>query len=240
MIRPVLAEIAGSCPSLFNRAQISAVRRSCQTMARCTAVPVMRSHTTVVSRWLVMPMAAMSLAGRRPCSAPRGRSRPSSSRCPPAHARPSPRPENIAGIRPAPTPRSRCRRETRWRARMWCPDRWPAHGTWCGFLALLPGEFIQVALRESKRIGEGSSTWACSPPPCGEGLGGGGQQAKLSRERRATKKYVTPFGFGLGVTSRSLCVRTPTPDPSPQGGGEKEVTPRPSSRRRRRRWSGRS
>src|SRR5882757_6401516 len=30
-------------------------------MARCTAVPVARSHTTVVSRWLVMPIAAMSL-----------------------------------------------------------------------------------------------------------------------------------------------------------------------------------
>ncbi len=41
---------------------MSAVRRSCQTMARCTAVPVARSHTTVVSRWLVMPIAAMSLA----------------------------------------------------------------------------------------------------------------------------------------------------------------------------------
>ena len=41
---------------------MSAVRRSCQTMARCTALPVARSQTTVVSRWLVMPMAAMSFA----------------------------------------------------------------------------------------------------------------------------------------------------------------------------------
>ena len=64
MIRPVLAVIAGSWPSAFSLAQISAVRRSCQTMARCTAWPVARSHTTVVSRWLVMPMAAMSLAVR--------------------------------------------------------------------------------------------------------------------------------------------------------------------------------
>ena len=62
MIRPVFAEIAGSWPSLFSLAQMSAVRRSCQTMARCTACPVARSHTTVVSRWLVMPIAAMSLA----------------------------------------------------------------------------------------------------------------------------------------------------------------------------------
>ncbi len=61
MIRPVFAEIAVSWPSPFNLAQISAVRRSCQTMARCTAWPVARSHTTVVSRWLVMPIAAMSL-----------------------------------------------------------------------------------------------------------------------------------------------------------------------------------
>ncbi len=62
MIRPVLPEIAGSWPSLFNLAQMSEVRRSCQTMARCTALPVARSHTTVVSRWLVMPIAAMSFA----------------------------------------------------------------------------------------------------------------------------------------------------------------------------------
>ena len=62
MMRPVLAVIAGSWPSLFNCAQISAVRRSCQTMARWIACPVARSHTTVVSRWLVMPMAAMSFA----------------------------------------------------------------------------------------------------------------------------------------------------------------------------------
>src|SRR5256885_1377577 len=64
MIRPVLAEISGSWPSAFNLAQMSDVRRSCQTMARCTACPVARSHTTVVSRWLVMPIAAMSCALR--------------------------------------------------------------------------------------------------------------------------------------------------------------------------------
>ena len=64
MIRPVFSVITGSWPSAFSRAQISAVRRSCQTMARCTALPVARSHTTVVSRWLVMPIAAMSFAFR--------------------------------------------------------------------------------------------------------------------------------------------------------------------------------
>ncbi len=34
---------------------MSAVLRSCQTMARRGAVSVARSHTTAVSRWLVIP-----------------------------------------------------------------------------------------------------------------------------------------------------------------------------------------
>ena len=38
---------------------ISDVRRHCQTIALCTGMPESRSHTTVVSRWLVMPMAAI-------------------------------------------------------------------------------------------------------------------------------------------------------------------------------------
>ena len=38
----------------------AAVRRSCQTMARGSASPVLRFQMTVVSRWLVMPMAATS------------------------------------------------------------------------------------------------------------------------------------------------------------------------------------
>ena len=68
MIRPVFCEINGSRPSAFSLAQMPAVRRSCQTMARCTAWPVVRSHTTVVSRWLVMPIAAMSFAVMPACS----------------------------------------------------------------------------------------------------------------------------------------------------------------------------
>ena len=68
MIRPVFCEITGSRPSAFSFAQMSAVRRSCQTMARCTACPVARSHTTVVSRWLVMPIAAMSFAVMPACA----------------------------------------------------------------------------------------------------------------------------------------------------------------------------
>ena len=40
----------------------SPVRVSCQTIAWCTGVPVSRSQTRVVSRWLVMPTAAICSA----------------------------------------------------------------------------------------------------------------------------------------------------------------------------------
>ncbi len=41
---------------------MSEVRRHCQTMALAMGSPVSLSQTTVVSRWLVMPMAARSSA----------------------------------------------------------------------------------------------------------------------------------------------------------------------------------
>ena len=41
---------------------MSEVRRHCQTMALAIGSPVFLSQITVVSRWLVMPMAAMSEA----------------------------------------------------------------------------------------------------------------------------------------------------------------------------------
>ena len=44
---------------------MGAVRRHCHTMALYTGLPVSRSQTTVVSRWLVMPMLSMS-AGPNP------------------------------------------------------------------------------------------------------------------------------------------------------------------------------
>ncbi len=59
MTRPVRSATISSRPASRHRAQISAVRRSCQTMALCTRRPVARSHSTVVSRWLVMPIAAI-------------------------------------------------------------------------------------------------------------------------------------------------------------------------------------
>ena len=57
---PCAALTSGSWPSALRRAQASAVRRSCQTIAGATGRPVARSHSTVVSRWLVMPTAATS------------------------------------------------------------------------------------------------------------------------------------------------------------------------------------
>ena len=48
---------SGSWPAALSRAQISAVCRLCQTIARWTGWPVRRSHRTVVSRWFVMPIA---------------------------------------------------------------------------------------------------------------------------------------------------------------------------------------
>ena len=54
------------------RRSAAAVRRSCQTMALWIGLPVLRSHTTVVSRWLVMPMpASASASSLARASAPR-------------------------------------------------------------------------------------------------------------------------------------------------------------------------
>ena len=52
--------------------QMSAVRRSCQTIARRGEPSVSRSHSTMVSRWLVMPTAVSSAASTL-ASASRGR-----------------------------------------------------------------------------------------------------------------------------------------------------------------------
>ena len=53
-------ETAARGPRALSRAQASAVRRSCQTMARARGRPVRRSQSSVVSRWLATPRAAMS------------------------------------------------------------------------------------------------------------------------------------------------------------------------------------
>ena len=53
-----LGALALSC------AHSSAVRRSCQTIARWIGSPVARSQTTIVSRWLVMPIAGDAVGAR--------------------------------------------------------------------------------------------------------------------------------------------------------------------------------
>ncbi len=68
MIRPVRLRTSSSRPSARRLSQMASVRRSCQTMALKIGLPVARSHTMVVSRWLVMPSAAMSAAESLACS----------------------------------------------------------------------------------------------------------------------------------------------------------------------------
>jgi hypothetical protein len=60
--RPVLARIVCSAPAARSSAHIPAVRRSCHTMALASGVPVCRSQSKVVSRWLAMPAATISVA----------------------------------------------------------------------------------------------------------------------------------------------------------------------------------
>ena len=53
---------ACSWPASRSSSQRAAVRRSCQTSARCSGSPVAGSQATTVSRWLVIPIA-VELAG---------------------------------------------------------------------------------------------------------------------------------------------------------------------------------
>ena len=58
---PVFSRIISVSPSSLRLSQYSEVRRSCHTMALYTGSEVSASQTMVVSRWLVMPMAAIFL-----------------------------------------------------------------------------------------------------------------------------------------------------------------------------------
>ena len=60
--RPVTSRTRSSWPTSRRRRQSSAVRRSCQTIAGAIGSSVRRFHSTSVSRWLVMPIAATSRA----------------------------------------------------------------------------------------------------------------------------------------------------------------------------------
>jgi hypothetical protein len=59
--RPVLDLTIFSRSRSLSSSQNAAVRRSCQTIALYNGRPVSRSQTMVVSRWLLMPMAAMEV-----------------------------------------------------------------------------------------------------------------------------------------------------------------------------------
>ncbi len=63
--RPVVEAISLAAGDAASCWQKGAVRRHCQTIAGATGSPVRRSHTIVVSRWLVMPIAATSAAWTR-------------------------------------------------------------------------------------------------------------------------------------------------------------------------------
>ena len=70
---PVFAVMLAACGA--SSAQRAAVRRSCQTIALATGRPDARSHTTVVSRWFVMPIASgvtpdIAIASRPASSTP--------------------------------------------------------------------------------------------------------------------------------------------------------------------------
>ena len=51
---------SGSCPAARSSSQRAAVRRSCQTSARCSGSPLAGSQATTVSRWFAIPIASSS------------------------------------------------------------------------------------------------------------------------------------------------------------------------------------
>ena len=122
--RPVLARMVSPRPLRFSASQLAAVRRSCQTIALCTGSPVRRSQTSVVSRWLAMPIAARR-SGRSLGSPQRG-ARAGELRAPdfigivldPARLG-----KDLPELLFAP-PRAPLRaHRRRWRASWWCPGR---------------------------------------------------------------------------------------------------------------------
>src|SRR5262249_10122441 len=56
---PVRSPTISVRPAVLQRSHRAAVRRSCHTIALFIGRPLARSHRTVVSRWLVMPTAAI-------------------------------------------------------------------------------------------------------------------------------------------------------------------------------------
>ena len=61
---PVFCDIIFSRPFDLRMSQVFVVLRSCHTIAGLIAFPVFLFHTSVVSRWLAIPIDAISLAFR--------------------------------------------------------------------------------------------------------------------------------------------------------------------------------
>ncbi len=92
------------------------------------ASPVARSQTTVVSRWLVRPMAAIRSGPSRASASASPTVASPTGGSPPGRARPSPVADRWAGPRPAPGQRGGAGRRTR-RPGCWSsPGRSPASG----------------------------------------------------------------------------------------------------------------
>ena len=113
-------------PSARRRA--SAVRRSCQTMALRRAGRSARSQSSVVSRWLVMPMAAIRARRRRPRSASPSAPSHRAPRSPPDRARPRPAAGRSAGTRGSRAPARCAPRRAPARSCRWSLDRWRGSG----------------------------------------------------------------------------------------------------------------
>ena len=94
-------------PTCASSSTILSVRVSCQTSALWTGSPVVRSQTTVVSRWLVIPSAGDVVLATAPASSAPRRAPPGSApRSPWGRARPSPawdRSARAPSVRPTTT-----------------------------------------------------------------------------------------------------------------------------------------
>ena len=124
---PVRALNSSSCHAAFSSAQTSAVRRSCQTIALCSGLPVARSHTSVVSRWLVMPMAAtcagVDVAARRVQRVGERADRPTAQICLGVVLDPAGLGEVLLELAIAARAQLSASRRARAPSCRWCPDR---------------------------------------------------------------------------------------------------------------------
>ena len=185
-------EVTGRRRSSSQRA---AVRRSCQTIARCRGSPVRRSQATTVSRWLVMPMAATGAAPTRPTTS----ASVAATAVPdlvgvvldPARLR-----EVLGELAVRRRRRGGRRRTRRGCARRWCRRRWRSrtprhrHRRRRGQRRLLGRRSVAATARcWCARVGAGFDG-APSAPPCRSPRGGAGRCRRRSRAlARATCRW---------------------------------------------------